>query len=71
MADDLSLQKANSRVKISGNYYGYNFQKNYATLDPSNDAQFSSAMLINGKKSKLDLSNLNYLMLAGRTFISR
>ena len=71
VADDLSLQKANSRVKISGNYYGYNFQKNYATLDPSNDAQFSSAMLINGKKSKLDLSNLNYLMLAGRTFISR
>ena len=71
VADDLSLQKANSRAEITGNYYGYNFQEDYDTANPSRDAQFSSAMMVNGRNSKLNLEGINYLMLAGRTFISR
>lgn len=71
VADDLSLNGAKSRVKLTGNYYGYNFQENYAGSDISKDAKYSSAMIVNGKKSKLSLEDLNYLMLAGRTFISR
>ena len=36
----------------------------------SRDADFSSAMIINAKNSKLDISGLSYLLLAGRTYIS-
>lgn len=71
VADDLSLDKAESRVRVSGDYYGYNFQEDYGTQNLSKDAKFSSAMMVNGRDSKLDLSNIHYLMLAGRTFISR
>ena len=71
VADDLSLDKAKSRVKISGNYYGYNFQEDYGVQNLSKDAQFSSAMMVNGRDSKLNLEGISYLMLAGRTFISR
>lgn len=71
VADDLSLDGVKSRAKLIGNYYGYNFQKNYDSSDISKDAKYSSAMMVNGQKSKLSLEGLNYLMLAGRTFIAR
>lgn len=71
VADDLSLDGVKSRAKLVGNYYGYNFQKNYGSSDISKDAKYSSAMMVNGRKSKLSLEGLNYLMLAGRTFIAR
>ena len=41
----------------------------YTTHDE--DADFSSAMMVNGRTCNLNLKDLNYLMLAGRTFISR
>lgn len=71
--DDLALNAKNSAISIYGNYYGYNFQKEYDALQTGlhSDAAFSSAMLINARNSKLDLSNVQYLMLAGRTYISR
>lgn len=64
---------AGSSVTLQGNYYGYNFQKNYGAQDPDSakKAEFSSAMMVNGKSSHLDIKGLNYLLLAGRTFISR
>lgn len=71
VADDLTLNGRNSTVTVGGNYYGYNFQKNYATEESALDADFSSAMMVNAKDCKLDLQNINYLMLAGKTFISR
>lgn len=73
VADDLALNGMQSDVKLKGSYYGYNFKKNYVTGDDSmsTDADFSSAIMINGRDCKLDLTDLNYLMLAGRTFISR
>ena len=72
VADDLALNGRESRVTLKGRYYGYNFQKNYGTGDTvSTDADYSSAIMINGKNSNLDMKGLKYLMLAGRTFISR
>lgn len=72
VADDLALNGVQSKVTLKGSYYGYNFQKNYGTGDSiSSDADFSSAIMINGRDCNLNLQNLNYLMLAGRTFISR
>lgn len=70
--DDLSLDGNNSVVKVDGYYYGYNYQKEYEALEAlSSDAQYSSAMMLNGRNVKLDLSTTKYLMLAGRTYIKR
>lgn len=72
VADDLALNARESKVTLEGNYYGYNFQKNYGADDTvSKEADFSSAIMINGKNSSLNIQNLKYLLLAGRTFISR
>ena len=72
VADDLALNAKESNVTLKGNYYGYNFQKNYGAGDTvSKDADFSSAIMINGRDSSLNIKDLKYLLLAGRTFISR
>lgn len=72
VADDLALNATESNVTLQGNYYGYNFQKNYGAGDTvATDADFSSAIMINGKSSSLNIQNLKYLLLAGRTYISR
>lgn len=72
VADDLALNAKESNVTLKGNYYGYNFQKNYGAGDTvATDADFSSAIMINGKSSSLNIQNLKYLLLAGRTYISR
>lgn len=72
VADDLALNATESNVTLKGNYYGYNFQKNYGAGDTvATDADFSSAIMINGKSSSLNIQNLKYLLLAGRTYISR
>lgn len=72
VADDLALNAKESKVTLKGNYYGYNFQKNYGVGDTvATDADFSSAIMINGKSSSLNIQNLKFLLLAGRTFIAR
>ncbi|MBR6152244.1 MAG: hypothetical protein IKQ25_13265 [Lachnospiraceae bacterium] len=72
VSDDLELNGAYDEVKIAGDYYGYNFQKNYneKVLDLQN-AEYSSAVVINGKEINLDLTGIKTLMIAGRTFIGR
>ena len=71
--DDLTLNGAGSTVDLNGTYYGYNFQKNYDTTvsEPAIKAEYSSAMMVNGKEAHLKLDGLNYLMLAGRTYLAR
>lgn len=71
ISDDLTLNDVNSRIVLKGNYYGYNFQKDYTSQQETKDSSYSSAMIINAKHSQLDMSGLDYLYLAGRTFISR
>lgn len=70
ISDDLTLNAADSRVTLEGNYYGYNFLKTYDGNNTTG-SQYSSAIVINGKKANLNMENLNYLMLAGRTYIAR
>ena len=72
ISDDLTLNGANSTVKVFGNYYGYNFQENYDTEEvATTNAAHSSAIIINAKGATLDLTDASSLLLAGRTFISR
>ena len=71
VADDLSMDGLNSVVTLTGNYYGYNFLKQYDGIDHTEGARYSSAIAINGRGSRLDMQGLQYLHLAGRTYIAR
>lgn len=71
VADDLTLGGRNSKVTLEGNYYGYNFRKQYDGVDNSQAAEYSSIIAINGRDCTLDMSGLNYLLLAGRTYITK
>ncbi len=71
IADDLTLNGKGSQVELSGSYYGYNYQENYGAVSSADNSAFSSAIMVNAKECKLNMSNLNYLMLSGRSYISR
>lgn len=71
ISDDLVLNGAGSVVTLHGNYYGYNFQDNYKDTHAVTDSGYSSAIMINARDCKIDMQNLNYLFLAGRTYLSR
>lgn len=74
IADDLALNARGSSVTLKGKYYGYNFRENYpdsvSTTTINRNADFSSALMINARKGKLNISALDYLLVAGRTYIS-
>ena len=61
VANDLTLDGKGSNVTLKGSYYG--FGSDLANPDKS------SAILVNGRESKLDMSGLNRLMLSGGSFI--
>ncbi|ROR30641.1 hypothetical protein EDD66_102295 [Mobilisporobacter senegalensis] len=58
--NDLLLNARKSQVTVKGEYYGYGNE-----LNPNN----SSAVIINGLKSTLDLSGLSRLLIAGRAYL--
>lgn len=58
--DDLTLDGANSTVKINGAYIGYT----------DDNTSRGSSMIINGTGSSLNLSGLDLLILAGRANVS-
>ena len=74
--NDLELAGSKAKAVLSGSYYGFGDgtvpPENANDRDPSNDnpADYSSAILVNGAKSTLDVSGLRRLMLAGRAFIN-
>ena len=77
-ADDLTVTGKNNNVKISGNYYGYGSYES-ATSDDCvakdqytglSGAALSSAIVVNGKNTTLDLSDTQKLMIAGRNYIA-
>ena len=79
-ADDFTVTGKNNNVKISGNYYGYGSYES-ATADDCvakdqyeksglTGAALSSAIVINGKNTTLDLSDTQKLMIAGRNYIA-
>lgn len=59
--DDLELYSPSSRVIISGEYFGFGY-------DELNEPE-SSAIILNGRNSYLDIRGLSSLQLAGRSFI--
>lgn len=83
VADDLELNAQGSNVKLSGNYYGYNYNNSggegsyetyeYQNLNGkySNGASHttSSSIVINANHSTLDLTGLNTLMVAGTAYL--
>ena len=71
IADDLTLNGKGSYVELAGHYYGYNYQENYGSVSDTGNSSFSSAIMVNARDCKLNMSNLDYLMLSGRTYISR
>ena len=79
-ADDLTVAGKNNNVKISGNYYGYGSYESATSDDCVSKDQYeksgltgaalSSAIVINGKNTTLDLSDTQKLMIAGRNYIA-
>ena len=82
IANDLILAGRESNVSLSGQYFGYGkvqettHSKEIAAEDGGpidvalNPAAYSSAIVINGKNSTVDLTGLNTLQLAGRAYVS-
>lgn len=63
LANDLMLNANKTIAKIKGNFYGYGH-------DLSRDPDNSSAIIINGESTNLDLSELEELVVAGRAFVN-
>ena len=82
IANDLILAGRESNVSLSGQYFGYGdvkktthskeeLEADGSTKDVDlNPAAYSSAIVINGKNSTVDLTGLNTLQLAGRAYVS-
>jgi len=64
--DDLQIDGDGSDVSVAGSYYGYSYEGDSAT-DKGNVS--SSAIIVNGKGAKVDLSNISTLVLGGRAYI--
>lgn len=81
VADDLTVDKGSqSHVTIQGEYYGYGDPETALSQDclssalyhqqKKTDADLSSAMVINGRNTTLDLSKVTKLLLAGRSYVA-
>lgn len=60
--DDLEINGSHSDVKVSGEYFGYSSSGEYADE--------SSSININGANTRLDIKELDALILAGSSYIS-
>lgn len=76
VANDLELNAGHSEVILSGNYYGYN-DRVYETMEMKagiydtgqNEHTQSSAMILNGNGTTLDLSGLETLLISGVAYV--
>lgn len=64
--DDLQVDADKSKVTISGDYYGYSYQGFNTTEGNHNN---SSAIIVNGEQSVLNLSGIRSLIIGGRAYI--
>ena len=78
-ADDLTVERGTgSTVTIQGEYYGYGYpttaradsSRNKNRYDKLPDADVSSAIIVNGRDTTLDLSGVQKMLLAGRSYVS-
>lgn len=68
VADDLSLNGNDCKVTIRGRYLGFG-SNNALTSDPTGKASTSSAIIVNGRNCTLDMTDINYLLLAGKAYV--
>lgn len=64
--DDTEINGNRNEVKLAGNYYGYSTGN--IAVSGGNHLD-SSAIIVNGTNTKVDLLGINTLLLAGRAFI--
>lgn len=78
-SDDLEVNSNYSNIAIRGKYYGYNFsttadvnnlsESSKVNSDLTKKHMNSSSIVVNGQNATLDLSKLNSLVVAGRSYI--
>ena len=79
-ADDLTVTGKNNNITVGGNYYGYGSLTSALSEECKFDniyreegmtgADLSSAIVINGKNTTMDLSSAQKLMIAGKNYIA-
>lgn len=70
VANDLTLNGVGSRVTLTKEYYGYGDSAfNGLPGESAADSAASSAIIINGKDSMVDMSAVTRLLIAGRAYI--
>lgn len=76
LANDLNIKGKNSNVSLVGTFTGYGIGANMNATDEDLswskskvNADWSSAILINGKNTSLDMSELNDITLYGHSYI--
>lgn len=74
LANDINIKGKNSKVKLSGELAGYGMGVNMGDSSDviqwtGTDSDWSSAILINGKNTELDLSGLKEITLYGHAFV--
>lgn len=69
IANDLTLSGNGSRATLTKEYYGYGTSMATGLEGDPTDQGNSSAIIINGQNSTVDMSGVNTLMLAGRAYI--
>lgn len=72
VANDFNIEDNSTKVTLAGKYYGYSYNKeNSLSASEKANAEYSSAILINGLNTTLDAKNLEKMILAGRAFVSQ
>lgn len=72
VANDLTLDGVGSKATLTKEYYGYGYAaSNGLPGEEDVDSAASSAIIINGRDSTLDMSGINRLLIAGRSYIGQ
>ena len=69
IANDLTLSGNGSKATLTKEYYGYGTSVATGLEGSATEQENSSAIIINGQNSTVDMSGVNTLMLAGRAYI--
>ncbi len=69
VANDLTLDGVGSKVTLTKEYYGYGTSTFNGLSGDAIDSANSSAIIINGKDSTVDMSSVTRLLIAGRSYI--
>lgn len=72
VTNDLTLGGNGSRATLAGEYYGYGTSVNHeGSAEQEIDPAASSAVIVNGRDSKIDMRDITKLLLAGRAYIGQ